>query len=111
MTTPPSKRTVSDKLVDQAFVRLAKRLEAEYEKCCPHRPASDDWFLRLDRAETKLHELLAKRPITKADIVATCERAFKALRAALAEEKRKQPRFRECISLTGEKHLIPDYGE
>ena len=112
MTSPPSKRTVTDKLVDQALRRLAKRLETEYEKCCPHRPAGAGWFERLDRAEIKLHELLAKRPLSKAEIVATCDRAFKALRTALGEEKRKQPRYREATNIeTGEKRMIPDYGE
>lgn len=111
MTTPHSERTVSDKLVDQAFVRMAKRLVAEYEKCCPHQPASPEWFERLDRAETKLHEILGKRPISKAEIVATSERCFKSLRQALGEEKQKQPKFHRCLTLGGEEHFIPDYGE
>ena len=112
MTTAPSKRTVTDKLVDQALRRLAKRLEGEYEKCCPSKPASPDWFERLDRAELKLHELLEKRPLSKAEIVATTDRAYKALRQALQVEKQKQPRYREATNIeTGAVRLIPDYGE
>lgn len=109
MTTPsPSKRTVTDKLVDQALRRVAKRLEAAYEECCPHRPAGAEWFARLDRAEAKLHELLSKRPLTKAEINATTERAFKALRQGLREEAKQQPRMQELVNIeTGETRLIP----
>lgn len=110
MTSPPSKRTLTDKLVDQEFRRLAKKLETEYEKACPSKPATPDWFEQLDRAELKLHELLGKRPLSRAEIGATCDRAFRSLQKSLREEKKKQPRYREVISMTtGESHLIPDY--
>lgn len=112
MTSPPSKRTLSDKLVDQGIRRLAKKLETEYEKCCPHKPAATAWFEQLDRAETKLHELLAKRPISRAEIGTTCDRAFRSLRTSLQGEKKKQPRYRQCTNIeTGAVRLIPDYGE
>ena len=107
-TTAPSKRTVTDKKIDQAFNRFAKRLETEYEKCCPHRPAREEWFAQLGRAETKLHEILAKRPLSSAEIVSTFERAFKSLRKTLLKEKSKQPRYREAVNIsTGEVRLFP----
>lgn len=112
MTNPPSekKRTLSDKLVTQEFRRLAKKLETEYEKSCPHKPATPAWFEQLDRAELKLHELLAKRPISRAEIGATCDRAFRSLRSSLRDEKKKQPRYRDCTNIeTGAVRLIPDY--
>lgn len=109
MTSPPSKRTLSDKLVDQGLRRLAKKLELEYEQSCPHKPACNAWFEQLGRAELKLHELLAKRPVSRAEIGTTCDRAFRSLRGSL-REKKQQPRYRQCTSIsTGEVHLIPDY--
>lgn len=110
MTNPPSKRTLSDKLVDQGLRRLAKKLETEYEKACPSRPATPAWFEQLDRAETKLHELLAKRPVSRAEIGATCDRAFRSLQKSLRDEKKLQPRYRECVHIeTGAVRLIPEY--
>lgn len=106
------KRTVTDKRVDQAIARLAKKIEAEYDKCCAHEPAGDEWFAQLDRAELKVHEMLAKRPISSAEITSIVERAFKALRKTLLAAKRKQPRYRKATNIeTGVERLIPDDGE
>lgn len=109
MTTQSrSKPTITDKLVTQAMRRVAKRLETAYEESCPHKPAGNEWFARLDRAEAKLHELLAKRPITKAEIATIADRAFKALRQGLREEGARQPRMQECVNIeTGETRMIP----
>jgi hypothetical protein len=113
MTTKPSPfRTVTDKLVEQALRRLTKRLEVEYESCCPYRSARSGWFEQLDRAEAKLHELFAPRPLNKAAIASASERAWKSLRATLREEKRAQPRFQEVVNIsTGAVHLIPHSGD
>lgn len=104
----PSKRTVTDKLVDQAIRRFAQRLEKLYEECCPTHPATDDWFAMLDRVELKLMEMLAKRPLSRAEITAVVERAYKAIRQSLRAEVKKQPRMQECVHIeTGETRLIP----
>ena len=111
-TTAPSKRTVTDKLCDQALRRLVKRCETDYGKAFPHKPAGDSFFARMDEISDKLQVYLEKRPLTKAEINGLGERAWKALRAALREEaaKVKQPRYRECTHMdTGVVRLIPEY--
>ena len=110
-TTAPSKRTLTDKLCDQAIRRLMKRLEPEYEKAFPHLPAGDAFFAKLDAVGEKLQAHMAKRPISKAEIHAAGEKGFKHLRAVMREEAKKvtQPRYREAIGMDGTVRLIPDY--
>lgn len=104
-----TKRTVTDKLVDQAFRRLAWQLEMEYERCT--QPAGEEWFALLDRVELRLHEMLAKRPLTKAEINSIGLRALKALREPLRAIQCKQPKtqeMQECVDITtGKVRLIP----
>lgn len=110
--TAPSKPTVSDRVVKQGIERLIGRVAVEYEKCCMHQPASQTWFEHLDRVHVKLAKMFAKRPISKAEVTATCDKAFKALRVTLQSEKAKQPKYREAIDfMTGKSRWIHDYGE
>lgn len=112
MTTAPSKRTVTDKLCDQAERKVMRRLETDYEKVFPHTPAGDSLWPRLTKLQEKITVRLAERPISKAEINGVVEKAGKLSRALLKEESKKvvQPRYRECTHIdTGAVRLIPDY--
>jgi hypothetical protein len=109
MTTAPS-RTVTDKLCNQAMRRVAKKLEEEYERCFPHLPAGPVVFEKIDKLEVKLHEHLAKRPLTKAEIISVEVRAFKAARGMLRKHAGDvvQPKFVEATNIvTGKVRMIP----
>lgn len=92
------KRTVTDKLVEQAFRQFSQRLELEYEKCIA--PAGAAWFEQLDRVETRLQEVLSVRPLAKHDIRVTTDRAFRALQKSLREERTRQPKLRQAVRIT-----------
>jgi len=103
---------VTDKLCRRAFTRLAKKLEGEYEGHFPYVSAGNVFFDRLAHVETKLHQALAKRPITRAEIDSLELRAFKSLRATMVKVAKTvtQPKYREATNIeTGETRLIPDY--
>lgn len=111
MTTSPSS-TVTDKLCRRLFVRLAKKLEDEYEGHFPYVSAGDAFFDRLTKVEGQLHQALEKRPLTRAAIDSMELRAFKALRATMVKVAKTvtQPQFREATNIeTGETRLIPEY--
>ena len=113
MTTPPSKRTVTDKQCDSAERQILRRLETDYEKTFTHKPAQDSLWPRLTKLQGKITTRLAERPITKAEINGVIEKAGKLSRALLKEEAKqvKQPRYRECINMDGTTRKFPDYGE
>jgi hypothetical protein len=103
---------VTDKLCRRVFVRLAKKLETEYEGHFPYVSAGDAFFDRLNHVEAKLHQALEQRPLTRAEIDSLELRAFKALRATMVKVAKTvtQPQFREAIDLeTGKTRLIPEY--
>jgi hypothetical protein len=114
MTTSPSKRTVTDKLCDQAKRQVMRRLESEYEKAFPHKAAGDEFFVKLATLEGKVHDYLLQRPMTKAEINSVVTRSVKAGKIAIREAAKKvtQPQYRECVDIeTGEVRLIPDYDD
>ena len=110
----PSKRTITDKLCDQAKRQVWAKLERDYERAFIHRPAGDEFFAKMDELLVKVDTHLQVRPLTRAAINSVGQRAGKAFGALIrVETKQKpQPKMRQCISLeTGETRLIPDYGE
>ena len=110
----PSNRTITDKLCDQAQRQIGKKLDVLYEKSFPHHPAGDEFFAKIDEFEKKVATRLAERPLTRAEINGVVEKAGKILRAFIRDETKRsaQPRYREAINMeTGERRLIPDYGD
>lgn len=112
--TSPSKRTVTDKLCDQARRKVWSKLEKDYERAFVHRPASDEFFKKMEELFEKLDHKLVPRPLSKAEILSLTTRAGKAFVALIGVEAKKnpQPKMREATNIvTGETRMIPDYGE
>lgn len=108
----PVKRTVTDKLCDQARARVWSKLEKDYEKAFVGPPAGDEFFTKLDELFGKLDGYLQERPITKAQLLSVTRRAEKAFLSLIKIETKKtpQPRMREVIHMqTGESRWITEY--
>ena len=109
--TLPSKLTVTDKYVKQAFGRFDMKCAKLYVDNFPYKPASLEFWKKSAAIDHKLTELLAKRPITRQQIDKICARAFKSLRTFLIEYAAtiEQPKYKEAVNLeTGETRLFPD---
>lgn len=108
---PPSKkRTNTDVACERALRKLVFKLEKDYASACPTFPAKPEFFEQMDRAEAKLMELLAVRPITQAEIDSITHRAYVALREGLRKARVEQPRFVEVIHYeTGATRTVPAY--
>lgn len=108
----PVKRTVTDKLCDQARNRVWSKLEKDYEKAFAGPPAGEEFFAKLGELFGKLDDYLQERPLTKAKILSVTNRAGKAFVSLIRAETKKtpKPRMREVIHMqTGESRWIREY--